>query len=103
MAREKGVLKFQAYKKEVIFYTTKEKTEYDTLDDFLYSAREAEVYMSFNELNALNQYLDSNINKDYNFKLMYNSPKIKKRIGIGLYKNTKRDAIKSFYDMKQRL
>ena len=61
MAREKGVLKFQAYKKEVVFYTTKEKTEYDTLDDFLYSAREAEIYMSFNELNALNQYLDSNI------------------------------------------
>ena len=103
MAREKGVLKFQPRKKEVIFYTTKEKTEYDTLDDFLYSAREAEVYMSFNELNTLNQYLDSNINKDYNYKLMYNSPKIKKRIGIGLYKNTKRDAVKSFYDMKYKI
>lgn len=103
MAKERGILRFQPNKKEVIFYTETDTVEYQTLDDFLYCGKKLEVYVSFNELNTLNVYFDNNLKENYSFKPIYINVNLKKRIGLGLYKNNQRDSCMAFYDMKYKI
>ena len=106
MARTKGILRFQRYKKEVIFYTLEGTTEYETLDDFLYASfgkEGAEVYVSFSDLNTLHRYFHKNLREGYTYKVMKVNHKINKRIGISLFKPTKTRSDKSFYDLYYKI
>lgn len=106
MARTKGILRFQRYKKEVILYTKEETIKYETLDDFLYSSfgkEGVEVYVSFGDLNTLQRYFHRNLKEGYSYKVMNVNQNIKKRIGISLFKPTKQRADKTFYDLYYKI
>lgn len=106
MARLKGILKLQRYKKEVIFYTLKETIKYESLDDFLYASfgkEGVEVYVSFNELNTLHRYFYKNLKEGYSYKAITINQKITKRIGISLFKPSKQRADKTFYDLYYKI
>jgi hypothetical protein len=90
MSRQvKGIFSFKFTKESVMFYTQEKATEFRTLDDFLYfdfGHDGAAVFAPLEEVNAIYDYLKTEIKEGYTAKLMYISSNIKRVIGFTLKK-----------------
>jgi hypothetical protein len=72
-----------------MFYTQEKTMEFRTLDDFLYfdfGHDGAAVFAPLEEVNAIYNYLNTEIKEGYTAKLMYISSNIKRIIGFTLKK-----------------
>ena len=107
MSRQvKGIFSFKFTKESVMFYTQEKTMEFRTLDDFLYfdfGHDGAAVFAPLEEVNAIYDYLKTEIKEGYTAKLMYISSNIKRVIGFTLKKENSQHCFKTFYDVKYKI
>lgn len=114
MKQLKGILNFELNKKQVIFYSSKGRQEYEDLDEFLYSdfgSKGVAVYINLIKLQAVYSYIKDSAREGYDTKILtVNNSKV---IGFSFFqtdryylddKNKKRfRPFKTFYDIKYKI
>ena len=102
----KGVFRFKLFKESVMFYTKEKAMEFETLDDFLYfdfGRDGAAVFAPLEEVNAIYDYLKTEIKAGYKAELLHISSNINKIIGFSFKKENSRNCFKIFYDIKYKI